>query len=135
MTKPVDASQARGDEAPFAYDGLDRTIHEKARLGVMTSLIAHPGGLSFGDLRQLCGLTDGNLSRHLQVLAEAGLVEISKGYERNRPHTACRLTPAGRQRFLDYLGVLERVVRDAAEAAGTAKTSKANPRGLRFRPA
>ena len=52
----------------FAYDGLDRVIHEKARLSVLTSLVAHPKGLVFGDLKQLCALTDGNLSRHLQVL-------------------------------------------------------------------
>ena len=104
-------------EPPFAYDGLDRVMHEKARLGVLTSLITHRKGLAFGDLKQLCGLTDGNLSRHLQVLSEAGLVDLEKGYEGNRPHTTVRLTQAGRQRFLDYLAVLERVVRDAAEAA------------------
>jgi len=63
-------------------------------------------------------LTDGNLSRHLQVLQEAGLVEVTKGYEGNRPHTTCRLTKTGRRRFLDYLAVLERLVRDAAKAAG-----------------
>ena len=106
------------DSAPFAYDGLDRVIHEKARLGVLTSLMAHPKGLAFGDLKQLCGLTDGNLSRHLQVLQDAGLVEIIKGYEGNRPHTTCRLTKTGRRRFLDYLAVLEQLVRDAARAAG-----------------
>ena len=104
--------------ARFAYDGLDRVIHEKARLSVLTSLVTHPKGLAFADLKQLCGLTDGNLSRHLQVLQEARLVEISKGYDNNRPQTLCRLTPAGRRRFLDYLTVLEQVVRDAAEAAG-----------------
>lgn len=104
--------------APFAYDGLDRVIHEKARLGMLTSLMAHPKGLAFADLKQLCGLTDGNLSRHLQVLQEAGLVEVTKGYEGNRPHTTCRLTKAGRRRFLDYLAVLEGLVRDAAKAAG-----------------
>ena len=71
--------------APFSYDGLDRVIHEKARLGLLTSLMAHPKGLAFADLKQLCGLTDGNLSRHLQVLQEAGLVEVIKGYEGNRP--------------------------------------------------
>ena len=103
--------------APFSYDGLDRVMHEKARLGVLTSLVAHPKGLPFADLKQLCGLTDGNLSRHLQVLQEAGLVEISKGYAGNRPHTTCRLTASGRRRFIDYLAVLERVVRDAAKAA------------------
>ena len=107
-------------DAPFSYEGLDRVIHEKARLGVLTSLMAHPKGLAFADLKQLCGLTDGNLSRHLQVLQEAGLVDITKGYEGNRPHTSCRLTKAGRRRFLDYLAVLERLVRDAARAAGKA---------------
>ncbi len=109
---------AKTDDAPFSYEGLDRVIHEKARLGVLTSLIAHPKGLAFADLKQLCGLTDGNLSRHLQVLQDAGLVEITKGYEGNRPHTRCRLTKNGRRRFLDYLTVLERLVRDAAKAAG-----------------
>ena len=64
------------------------------------------------------GLTDGNLSRHLQVLQEAGLVDVIKGYEGNRPHTTCRLTKSGRRRFLDYLAVLEQLVRDAAKAAG-----------------
>ncbi len=108
----------RHGAAPFAYEGLDRVIHEKARLGVLTSLVAHPQGLAFGDLKQLCGLTDGNLSRHLQVLQEAGLVEINKGYLNNRPHTTCRLTAGGRQRFINYLSVLEQVVRDAAKAAG-----------------
>ena len=107
-----------GGDAPFSYEGLDRVIHEKARLGVLTSLITHPKGLAFADLKQLCGLTDGNLSRHLQVLQEAGLVEITKGYEGNRPHTSCRLTTNGRRRFLEYLAVLERLVRDAAKAAG-----------------
>lgn len=106
--------------APFSYDGLDRVIHEKARLGVLTSLITHPKGLAFADLKLLCGLTDGNLSRHLQVLQEANLVEIIKGYERNRPHTFCRMTTDGRRRFLDYLSVLEQVVRDAAKAADSA---------------
>ena len=106
------------EEAPFAYEGLDRVIHEKARLGLLTSLAGHPKGLSFADLKQLCGLTDGNLSRHLQVLQEAGLVEISKTFEGVRPLTTCRMTSAGRKRFLDYLSVLEKVVRDAAKVAG-----------------
>jgi hypothetical protein len=104
-------------KAPFSYEGLDRAMHEKARLGLLTSLMVHPQGLAFADLKQLCALTDGNLSRHLQVLHDGGIVEIIKGHERNRPQTKCRLTPRGRQRFLDYLAVLERVVRDAAEAA------------------
>ena len=71
-------SSDKRDEGQFAYEGLDRVIHERARLGVLTSLIAHPRGLVFGDLRRLCQLTDGNLSRHLAVLQEAGLVEIDQ---------------------------------------------------------
>jgi DNA-binding MarR family transcriptional regulator len=116
------------DKARFAYEGLDRTIHERARLSVLTSLVGHPKGLLFNDLKDLCGLTDGNLSRHLAVLQEAGLVEITKGFERNRPQTVCRITPKGRDRYLEYLAVLEQVVRDAA-AAVKAETSPKAPRG------
>ena len=120
------------DQAPFAYNGLDRVLHEKARLGILTSLAAHPKGLAFANLKQLCGLTDGNLSRHLQVLEEAGVVDISKTFERKRPLTTCRMTRAGRKRFLDYIDALERVVRDAVEAA---QENEGNDRPLnRMRP-
>jgi DNA-binding MarR family transcriptional regulator len=101
----------------FAYDGLDRIIHEKARLSVLTSLVSHPKGVAFGDLRRLCGLTDGNLSRHLQILEEAKLVAIVKSFVDNRPHTHCQVTALGRKRYLNYLAVLEQVLRDAAAAA------------------
>jgi DNA-binding MarR family transcriptional regulator len=113
----------------FAYDGLDRVIHEKARLSVLTSLVAHPKGLVFGDLKQMCGLTDGNLSRHLQVLDEARLIAIEKGYDHNRPQTICRITAQGRRRYLEYLKVLEQVVQDAALAAGVGSARSA-ARGL-----
>ena len=107
----------KAEQGRFAYEGLDRVIHEKARLSVLTSLVAHPKGLVFGDLKQMCGLTDGNLSRHLQVLEEARLIDIEKGYDRNRPKTVVRITSQGRTRYLDYLTVLEQVVFDAANAA------------------
>jgi DNA-binding MarR family transcriptional regulator len=110
--------KSKSEQGRFAYEGLDRVIHEKARLSVLTSLVAHPKGLVFGDLKQMCGLTDGNLSRHLQVLQEAGLVAIEKGYDHNRPQTVCRITPEGRQRYLDYLEVLERDAASAAKGAG-----------------
>jgi DNA-binding MarR family transcriptional regulator len=100
----------------FAYEGLDRVIHERARLGLLSSLIANPKGLRFAELKQLCALTDGNLSRHLQVLQAARLVEISKGFEHKRPQTVCRITARGRKRFLDYVSVLEQVILDAATA-------------------
>jgi DNA-binding HxlR family transcriptional regulator len=115
----------------FAYDGLDRVIHERARLSVLTSLIAHPKGLVFGNLKAMCGLTDGNLSRHLQVLEEAKVIEIDKGYDRSRPQTICRITARGRQRYLDYLKVLEQVVRDAAQAAKAGSASHVRAVGLR----
>ena len=114
---PSNKNEQKNESGRFAYDGLDRVIHEKARLGVLTSLVAHPKGVVFGDLKKMCALTDGNLSRHLQVLEEAKLIEIQKGYDRNRPQTICRITAQGRERYLDYLKVLEQVVRDAARAA------------------
>ena len=107
----------RGSQGRFAYEGLDRVIHERARLSVLTSLLTHPKGVAFGDLKELCSLTDGNLSRHLRVLEQAGIIEIAKGHERNRPLTVCRITAAGRKRYLEYLSTLEQVVRDAAKGA------------------
>ena len=111
------------DEGRFAYAGLDRVIHERARLSLLTSLVAHPRGLAFGDLKRLCDLTDGNLSRHLRILEEAGLVEIEKSFRDNRPQTTCRLTAGGRRRFVEYLSVLESVVADAAAAAPQKRSS------------
>ena len=107
----------RNSEGRFAYEGLDRVIHERARLSVLTSLITNPKGVSFGDLKQLCSLTDGNLSRHLRVLETAKMVEIVKGHDHNRPLTVCRITASGRKRYLEYLLTLEQVVRDAANGA------------------
>lgn len=107
--------KTKDSAAPFAYEGLDRVIHERARLGVLTSLITNPKGLTFNDLKHLCGLTDGNLSRHLQVLEKEKMVEIVKGHERNRPQTWCRITASGRKRYVEYLSILEQVVRDAAK--------------------
>lgn len=103
--------------APFAYEGLDRVIHERARLSVLTSLLTHPNGVSFVDLKQLCALTDGNLARHLQVLEEDKMVHIAKEEDRGRAQTTVRITASGRKRYLEYLTTLEQVVRDAASAA------------------
>src|SRR5262245_77312 len=108
----------------FAYDGLERVIHEKARLGIVTSLATHPDGLLFNDLKELCSLTDGNLSRHLQILHEAGVVEMWKGHHGNRPQTLLRLTTEGRKRFVEYVVVLENVVTDAMKAPKAAPAAK-----------
>ena len=109
----------------FAYDALDSVIHERARLSVLTSLVTHPKGLGFADLKTMCALTDGNLSRHLQVLKTAKFVEITKDVDNNRPHTFCRITAVGRKRYLEYLAVLEQVIKDVVsgekdDAAGDA---------------
>jgi DNA-binding MarR family transcriptional regulator len=118
----------------YAYDGLDRVLHEKARLGILTSLAAKADGLLFTDLKALCNLTDGNLSRHLTVLQEAGVVEIHKGYKGRRPQTLCRLTDSGRKRYLEYITVLEEVLADAVDAAkGSRRLRRALPEG--FSPA
>jgi DNA-binding transcriptional ArsR family regulator len=110
------------DSGRFAYEGLDRVLHEKARLGIMTSLVTRPEGLLFSELKKLCALTDGNLSRHLDVLREAGLVEVWKGFEHRRPQTLCRLSADGRARFLAYLEELEQVIRDAMPRAARRAT-------------
>jgi DNA-binding MarR family transcriptional regulator len=106
----------------YAYDGLDRVIHEKARLGILTGLLSRPDGLVFNDLKSLCALTDGNLSRHLAILQEAGLVEVWKGTKGKRPQTLVRITDQGRARFREYLNVLENVIHDALPAEGKAGT-------------
>lgn len=119
--------EPEADAGRFAYGGLDRVLHEKARLGILTALIARAGGLSFGDLARLCDLTDGNLSRHLDVLAEAALVKITKGYEGRRPLTTVALTATGRKRFREYLAQLEQVLRDAAAQESGASAKQAKP--------
>ena len=119
----------------FAYEGLERVIHEKARLSILSSLASHAEGLLFNDLKALCALTDGNLSRQLQVLQEAGFVEVWKGFKNKRPQTLCRLTPDGRKRFVEYVTTLENVVKDAATAAKEGRSAQrlAAPEG--FMPA
>lgn len=122
------------DGGRFSYQGLDRVLHEKARLGILSSLVAHKDGLKFGELRGLCQLTDGNLSRHLDTLREAGLIEIWKGFEGRRPQTIVRMTTDGRKRFVAYLEELERVIKDALPKA-TAAAGRARPLPPGFQPA
>ena len=99
----------------YAYDGLDRVLHEKARLGILTSLLTHPEG----EIKTLCPLTDGNLSRHLQVLEREDLVRIEKETGAGRPKTTVFLTETGRERFQQYLEELQAVLKAASqETAG-----------------
>jgi DNA-binding HxlR family transcriptional regulator len=124
MSGPKKKSEGRANQ--YAYPGLDRVIHERARLSVLTSLARYSKGLRFGDLKALCGLTDGNLSRHMQVLQEAGLIDVAKSFEHNRPQTTVILTAEGHKRYVDYLAVLEQVVRDAATAVKEGRSRAPN---------
>ncbi|MBI2192725.1 MAG: transcriptional regulator [Planctomycetes bacterium] len=121
MGKPAESH--RPTSGRYSYERLDRVLHEKARLGILTSLLTHPDGLVFNELKELCALTDGNLSRHLQVLHGSGIVEIWKGFRDNRPQTLCRLSPFGRERFHAYLEELERVLSDVARSTAKIPTT------------
>lgn len=110
----------------YAYEGLDRILHEKARLSILVSLNTRPDGVLFAELRELCSLTDGNLSRHLEVLRGADLIELWKGYSGKRPQTLVRLTAGGRERFLSYLAELQQVLQDARAAGATEKSTSKN---------
>lgn len=103
------------NQGRFAYEGLDRIIHERARLSILTSLVTNPKGVTFNDLKGMCSLTDGNLSRHLSVLEDSKMVQIIKQQDQNRPQTLCRITAGGRNRYLSYLSTLERVIQDATK--------------------
>lgn len=120
-----------GNDTPadgaFAYDGLDRVLHEKARLGILSALVTQPDGIAFVDLKRACALTDGNLARHLQTLQEAGLVTFDKlSADSGRRVTQVKLTASGRRQFVAYLGELERVI-DAARRAGVPTGGRLGP--------
>jgi DNA-binding transcriptional ArsR family regulator len=130
MTKKTARSVSRPGQ--FAYEGLDRVMHEKARLGILTSLVTHPEGLLFNDLKELCSLTDGNLNRHLKTLQEAGMVAVWKRFKDNHPQTLCRITPQGKRRFLEYLDVLENVVAVAKTREAQATTFEARGKQMKL---
>jgi len=97
----------------FAPD-LDRLIHERMRLGIVSALAVNQS-LSFNDLKRLLGTTDGNLSVHTRKLEEAGYIACDKYFEGRLPKTDYRLTPTGRralERYLDHMEALIRATRD-----------------------
>ena len=94
---------------PQAFLQLDRVIHEKGRLAIMSMLAASPE-LSFTELRDTLAMTDGNLNTHIRTLQETGYVSVAKTYRDNRPLTTCSLTPAGRKAFANYIDLLEQIV-------------------------
>ena len=100
---------------PEPFLNLDRIIHEKGRLGIMSLLAASPE-LSFTDMRKTLEMTDGNLTTHIRTLQEAGYIAVSKSYEKNRPLTTCSLTAAGRKAFATYINVLEDIVKQSKKS-------------------
>jgi DNA-binding MarR family transcriptional regulator len=94
---------------PEPFLQLDRVIHEKGRLAIMSMLAATPE-LSFTELRDSLEMTDGNLTSHMRTLQEAGYVAVSKSYENNRPLTTCSLTAAGKKAFAGYIDLLEQIL-------------------------
>jgi DNA-binding MarR family transcriptional regulator len=94
---------------PELFLQLDRVIHEKGRLAIMSALAATPE-LSFTELRDTLGMTDGNLTTHIRILQEEGFIAVAKSYQNNRPLTTCSLTKAGRKAFASYIDLLEQIV-------------------------
>jgi len=98
------------------WSDLEKKFHEPARLALVTALCESPAGLGFQELKEFCGMTDGNLSRHLKVLEEGGIVQQHKTGRGRRARTQVVLTRGGRDAFLEYLQALERVLHGALEA-------------------
>ena len=95
---------------PEPFLQLDRVIHEKGRMAIMSMLGASPE-LSFTELRDALGMTDGNLTTHIRTLQQAGYLSVTKSFQNNRPLTTCALTAAGRKAFNNYINLLEAIVR------------------------
>lgn len=96
-------------DAPASPLELDRLIHERVRLGIISALAANET-LAFNDLKRLLALTDGNLSVHARKLEEAGYVTCAKGFEGRVPRTEYKLTTAGRKAFERYLQHMESLI-------------------------
>ena len=94
---------------PEPFLQLDRVIHEKGRLAIMSMLAASPE-LSFTELRNALNMTDGNLTTHIRTLQEAGYVSVTKSFQNNRPLTTCSLTSPGKKAFTSYINLLEEIV-------------------------
>jgi len=95
---------------PEPFLRLDRVIHEKGRLAIMSMLAASPE-LSFTEMRDALNMTDGNLTTHIRTLQEAGYVSITKSFQNRRPLTTCSLTASGKRAFASYINLLETIIR------------------------
>ncbi|MDQ2866454.1 MAG: transcriptional regulator [Candidatus Eremiobacteraeota bacterium] len=101
---------------------LDPVFHERARLGICSTLVAHSDGVAFTLLQERCHLTDGNLNRHLHALVEERIIETERRTGPGRPQTTVRITTTGRERFLAYIDALEAIVRDVHRSASASES-------------
>lgn len=101
--------------ASSVTDDLDRLIHERIRLGIVSALAAEEK-LSFADLKKILHTSDGNLSVHARKLEEVGYIKVSKGFEDRKPKTEYRLTPKGRKALEAYLQQMEAILSEARDA-------------------
>jgi DNA-binding HxlR family transcriptional regulator len=108
-----ESNTVRAADAREALDALDETIHQKARLGIMSTLLAL-GEADFKLLKETLALSDGNLSTHLALLEREGYVAVRKEFVRRKPHTSYTPTDKGRLAFQRYLAALERIIHAAA---------------------
>jgi DNA-binding transcriptional ArsR family regulator len=97
-------------EGQFAYPEIDDLFHSPTRLRIATALRVHSRGLTFGELKELCSLTDGNLSRHLRKLEEEKVIRIEKEFVGKVPQTTAIMTDDGVARFQAYLHTIESVI-------------------------
>ena len=97
---------------PELFLQLDRVIHEKGRLAIMSMLAASPE-LSFTELRNVLSMADGNVTTHIRALQQEGYVAVAKSYQNRRPLTTCSLTPAGRKAFAEYVNLLEQIIQES----------------------
>ena len=95
---------------PEPFLQLDRVIHEKGRLAIMSLLAANPQ-LSFTELRDTLNMTDGNLTAHMRTLQETGYVSVTKEFQGGRPLTTFTLTAAGKKAFTSYIDLLEQIIK------------------------
>lgn len=99
---------------PEPFLQLDRVIHEKGRLAIMSLLAASPQ-LSFTEMRDTLNMTDGNITAHVRTLQEAGYVAVTKAFQNGRPLTTYALTPSGRKAFAAYIDLLEQIVQQSRQ--------------------
>lgn len=109
------------------FDALGKVFHEPSRMAILSVLCTSREGMTFTELRDRCGLTDGNLNRHIKTLEEAGIVRCKKAFVNDKPRTTVMLTSSGAKRFQAYLDALTVVLKQAKSAMRREADSESLP--------